>query len=218
MKRTLIIFAKEPQRGKVKTRMLSYLSHNKCLGLYKALLRDSIDIAKKVKVGKKVLAYHAGKGDPSYLSRIRRDFILYRQKGRNLGEKMHNAFLYEESKAGAKTIIIGSDSPTLPPSYIELAFRMLDKKDVVLGPSSDGGYYLVGLKRPCSALFKGIKWSTDTVFSETAKRARRLHRSIGMLKIVYDIDSPGDLALLRSELRQQKHKRNAKWTRKFLKV
>ena len=218
MKRTLIIFAKEPQLGKVKTRMSGCLSDYRCLGLCKALLRDSLNIARKVKAAKKILAYDTNKRKASYLIRVGKGFILYKQDGMDLGQKMYNAFLYAKDITSSKTIIIGSDSPTLPISYIEAAFRLLDKKDVVLGPALDGGYYLIGLTNPCYGLFKGIKWSTDTVLKETIRRARELNKSVAMLKTLHDIDEHKDLILLRSTLKKKKRKVKAIWTRRFLKI
>jgi len=218
MKQALIIFTKEPEIGKVKTRITPFLSESKCLSLYKAFLKDSLSLGKKVTADMKILAYDSGKAKPTYLSRLGKDFNLHKQKGRSLGEKMHDAFLHAKDKKASKIVMIGTDCPTFPKSYIEKAFRMLDKKDVVLGPALDGGYYLMGLKKPCFALFRGIKWSTNSVLKDTIHRARKFHNRIGMLKAVRDIDKPEDLIALKSELKKQKHKKNAKWTRKFLKI
>ncbi|MFC1708929.1 TIGR04282 family arsenosugar biosynthesis glycosyltransferase [Candidatus Omnitrophota bacterium] len=216
MKRCLIIFAKEPQKGKVKTRLKSCLSDTQCLNLYKAFLKDTFDLAKSIKCDLKVLAYDLGCSSPYYLKKAGRSFQLYEQQGRSLGQKMHNAF--KSIKGGDfKLVIIGSDSPTLPAIFIEDAFKRLDNNDLVLGPTFDGGYYLVGLKKPCLAIFKGIKWSSSYVLDGTLRNARKLGKKISILKSWYDIDEPRDMAYLKKDLKDKK-KNIAQWTRRFLKI
>lgn len=217
MKRCLIIFAREPQKGRVKTRLKDCLSTRQCLNLYKAFLKDTIDIAKNIKCEDRILAYESI-GKPQYLKKIARPFRLYKQKGRNLGDKMHNAFKFAVNNKATKVVIIGSDSPTLPPGYIEEAFRRLDRNDVVVGPSYDYGYYLIGLKKACFGIFKSIQWSSDRVFAQTAKNARRLNKKIAILDKWYDIDKAETLTYLKQDLKKQKDKSVARWTRKFLKI
>ncbi len=215
MKRTLIIFAKEPEKGKVKTRLKKYFSEPQLLNLYKAFLKDTSQIADKVDCEEKILAFAATK-KPRYLKQVARDLKLYRQKGRDLGQRMYNAFVHTKDKRAGKTIIIGSDSPTLPAIIINRAFWKLDKCDVVLGPSIDGGYYLIGLKEPCSGLFKGVIWSSDQVLNETRKRARQLNKKVAMLDKWYDVDDSKTLARLIHDLGMKKHRHAAGWTRRFL--
>jgi len=195
MKRALIVFAKEPTRGRVKTRLTPYLSERRCLQLYKELLQDTVNVARKIQCSRKIVAYDALDSKTPFLKTIASDFELYRQRGKDLGAKMSDAFT-AFIKNGAKVVIIGSDLPRLPPRYINRAFRELSKNDVVLGPAYDGGYYLIGLKQPCAKMFEGIHWSSGSVFDDTLKKARRFKKKAAILDFWYDIDTPEDLKYL----------------------
>lgn len=216
MKNCLIIFAKEPCAGKVKTRLQRCLSKDMCVKLYKAFLKDTLELANAMKCFDKVLAYDSPTLEPKYLKTIARDFIFYKQKGRNLGEKMHNAFKFAKKRNKDKIVIIGSDSPNLPLSYVKDGYRRLDRNEIVLGPSYDGGYYLVGLKEPCVGVFRGVKWSSKTALDDTVKNAQRLNKKIVLLSKWYDVDDSVGLLCLKRDLIIDK--KAALWTRKLLKI
>lgn len=216
MKRFLIVFVKEPQKGKVKTRLEGCLSQEQCLNLYKAFLRDTIELARKVKCQVRVLAYESNGENPDYLKKIAHGFTFYKQKGKNLGLRMHNAFRFASRNGSTRTVIIGSDSPTLPLGYINAAFDKLSRNDLVLGPSFDGGYYLIGLKKPCLGLFKGIRWSSQSVLEQTYNNATQIKKKIVSLEKFSDVDEPEDLARLKKYFR--KNKNAARWTQRFLKA
>lgn len=215
MKRFLIVFAKEPEKGRVKTRLGKCFPNAQLLNLYKAFLKDTLDTAEKVDCEEKILAYSAS-GEPRYLKSISRNFKFYAQRGRNLGKRMHNAFMYTKDKGAKKAVIIGSDSPDLSAGIINNAFQRLDKYDFVLGPSYDGGYYLIGLKKPEPCIFEGIRWSTPDVFEDTVKKARKMNKKIFVLKKWYDIDNLKSLGRLVCELKRNRRKDTAKWTKRFL--
>lgn len=196
MKRVLIIFAKEPKKGAVKTRLLEAFSEEKCLLLYKEFLRNTVDLARNIKCSQRIIAYDSGNQMPLFLKKIAGEFEFYQQEGSDLGEKMFNAFKSFSAK-NIKTVIIGSDSPYLPRVYLNKAFDELDKNDLVLGPAYDGGYYLIGLKRPCKKIFQNIKWSSRGVFKATLKKAKRLKKRAAVLDFWYDIDTPEDLKYLK---------------------
>ena len=145
----LVVFAKEPRLGRVKTRLRDVLTNRQCLGLYKAFLKDTKAMIDRVDCPLKILAYDSFHREPRYLKEIFSKFIFYQQKGKDLGERMHKAFQCAQKLGAEKTVLIGSDVPELPPQYIQEAFIELNKNDFVLGPSEDGGYYLIGLKIPC---------------------------------------------------------------------
>lgn len=197
-KNCLIIFAKEPEIGRVKTRLSKYLSKAQCLNIYKAFLKDTIALSGKINCDCKVLAYESNGKSPEYLKKAAKDFLFYRQTGKDLGEKMHNAFKFANKNNMQKTVIIGSDSPDLPSQYIKDAFARLNKKDVVIGPSSDGGYYLIGLNKPCLGLFKNIKWSKADVLEKSIEKSRKLNMKLSVLKTWYDVDEPETLRKLKS--------------------
>lgn len=216
MKGCLIVFAKEPKKGKVKTRLQEYLTKNLCLNLYKAFLRDTLHITEKVACEYKILAYDSHGGSHKYLKKIAPRYTFYKQKGDSLGERMHNAFKFAKDAGASKIIIIGSDSPTLPASSIRKAFGLLDRADLVLGPSLDGGYYLIGLKSLLPGLFEGVVFSSPTVLKDTLKNAQKLKQSIALLDKEYDIDEIGDLLRLKNDLGKPKHRNTAQWTRKCM--
>lgn len=216
MKDCLIVFAKEPKADKVKTRLQRHLSPCMCIKLYKAFLKDTLELARAIKCPNKVLAYESSAPAPKYLKTIARDFIFHKQEGRNLGEKMHHAFRFAKRNKCDSIIIMGSDSPNLPAKYIREAYRRLVENDIILGPSYDGGYYLVGLKEPCVGIFKGVRWSSETVLEDTVKNARFLRKKVSVLKKWYDVDDYVGLNLLKEDLK--KDKKAAMWTRKLLKI
>src|SRR3989338_1648464 len=216
MKDCLIIFAREPKAGKVKTRMQGHLSLDMCVKLYKAFLKDALELARALKCSDKVLAYESSEPEPGYLKTIAWGFLFHKQEGKNLGEKMYHAFRFAKRNKCDKTIIIGSDSPNLHAEYIKDAYRRLGKNDIILGPAQDGGYYLVGLKNPCKGIFKGIKWSSKTVLEDTLKNARNMSKKVWILKKWYDVDDPIGLVRLKSDLK--KEKKAAPWTRRLLKI
>ena len=152
----------------------------------------TLEAAQGVDIDEKYLAYEGDK-DPVFLGKIKGDFLLFRQRGRDLGEKMHNAFLYSQKKGNHMSVMIGTDAPDMPVEFINAAFESLSAHDIVLGPASDGGYYLIGLKEPDADLFPGVQWGGNKVMSRTIKNARKLNKSVSLLEKWYDIDTFSDL-------------------------
>ena len=131
---------------------------------------------------------------------------------------MHNAFVFAQAKGATSAVIIGSDSPTLPAFLIDQAFLKLERNDLVLGPTQDGGYYLIGLKEPCAGIFREISWSSNYVFSETLKRAKQYKKKVAILNQWYDIDDEKSLNYLIKDLRESKAKAAAVFSRKALAI
>jgi uncharacterized protein len=216
VKRTLIIFVKSPIPGDVKTRLIPYLSSSEAADLYKCFVADIIKNISQISLPVKVqVAYqpHAKAADLSWLGR-KNTPELFNQDGRSLGERLIHAFGVAFGRGSQHVVIIGSDSPTLPKVYVEQAFSALKEADVVLGPAKDGGYYLIGLSRPCLKLFEDVSWSTDQVFERTAQNAQAQGYSLRVLPAHYDIDTIDDLHLLHKELSLLGHQAPA--TKKFL--
>jgi len=218
MKRRLIIFAKEPQEGLVKTRLRSLLSAKECSDLYKAFLKDTVSVAKRAACGERVIAYESFGRSPQFLKKMAPQFKFYRQRGADLGERMHNAFSDLNELRGWKTVIIGSDIPSIQDTLINDAFAYLETYDAVFGSSGDGGYYLVGINKPCGGLFKGIKWSSSVVMRQTLKKCIQLKLKARPIGTHDDVDSPEALARLKNSLKNSPDKKTAKWTRRFLKI
>lgn len=216
MSRVLIVFAKEPIHGRVKTRLNGCFLDVDLVRLYKAFVKDTLTIARKVRGTKKILAF-SSVGYPRFLKTISVGFELIEQEGRNLGERMFNAFVYAREIGAEKTVIIGTDSPTLPRGTIEKAFKTLDRKDMVLGPSFDGGYYLIGMKNPCRKIFNGIRWSSSAVLRKTINNAKATCKETALIDEWYDIDDRKGLDRLRRCLSVTTCRKFAKNTKKFLK-
>jgi len=126
---------------------------------------------------------------------------VYEQRQEGMGERLCGAFEDAFARGACNPVLIGSDSPTLPGELIASASRALEAHDVVIGPAVDGGYYLIGLRRPCPRLFEGIDWSTDRVLAQTQQRAREAGLAVFYLPYWYDIDTAADLELLKQDAR-----------------
>ena len=190
---TIIIFAKAPVPGQVKTRLQSHLSAEECADLHSSFILHVIDIARSVEGATIFLACHPGTDHP-FFHKISDLFgiKLIRQSGANLGEKMSNAIEYAIEEGFKKVLIVGSDSPDLPAEYIREGIKALDTKDMVIGPSVDGGYYLIGGK-VILPVFDDIPWSSSDVFKITLERAMKFGISYSVLPEWYDIDTWDDL-------------------------
>lgn len=203
-KRCLIVFAREPQKNKVKTRLAKELSGKKIKRLYQAFIADTLNLARTAKCSQRVLAY-VSEGYPRYLRKNSSGFLFYRQQGKTLGERMMNAFAdFVDEESLCPMLIIGTDSPHLPVSLIEQAFRALKHNDMVLGPTQDGGFYLIGMRYPDGRVFKRVVWSSDSVFERTMDNAKKGNKKVKPLKLFFDIDTPDDLKNLRNYLLKTK--------------
>lgn len=220
MNQCLVIFAKEPEKGRVKTRLRGFLSERECLRLYQAFLKDTLELFKAFPYHHKVLAYDCRSGNPRYLKKIVQIFApavtFYKQKGKDLGQRMHLAFVFSQEINSDQTVMIGSDSPNLPVKYIQEAYKKLNHADVVLGPCQDGGFYLIGLNKPSAGIFRNVPWSSPSVLGAVIKNSGRLNKKVELLKEWYDIDTPQALNRLTRDLK--KNKQTAPWTSKLLKI
>ena len=120
------------------------------------------------------------------------------QIGHSLGERMQHAFNKNFTDKPRKIILIGTDCPALSSSIISMALDGLTKHNLVIGPSHDGGYFLIGLKQSCDSLFHNIDWGTDTVLSQTIHKAEQNNLLVHTLEYQHDIDQPEDLQYLRN--------------------
>lgn len=194
----LIIFAKAPVPGKVKTRLQPHLSAEQCASLHESFITDTLSIAREIEGADIFLACHPGVEHPFFL-KVARDFgiRLTAQRGNDLGERMDNAIKWGLEMRYGKVIVIGSDSPDLPPDYIRDGFEMLDSSEMVLGPSRDGGYYLIGGRKQLP-VFYDVPWSSSRVFGTTLEIARKKGITFSILREWYDIDTCEDLERFRA--------------------
>lgn len=212
MSKLLILFAKAPEPGSVKTRLSPKLSLSDAAKLQEAFINDLLDTTKQLSESgaiQNAIACAPEIGHPFFRrcgEKYNLRFIL--QKGTDLGERMRNAFLWGFKNAFEKVVIIGCDSPTLPATFIQQAFEKLSDTDLVLGPSLDGGYYLIGAgkidkekRKNLPALFTGLAWGTETVLTHTLKLLNASDFTYFLLPFWYDIDDPSDLAFLKEHLK-----------------
>lgn len=184
----LLIFTRNPQLGKVKTRLAKTIGDEKALEVYNDLLHHTMTETQYLKCDKFVF----------YDENIELNDIwsinFYEKKlqfGADLGAKMQNAFQHIFDLGYKNCVIIGSDLFDLEATYINLAFEKLEDKEVAIGPAEDGGYYLLGLKKVIPSIFKNKNWGTNTVLKETLKDLKN-HTTV-LLKTLNDIDTFEDL-------------------------
>jgi uncharacterized protein len=198
----IAVMAKAPQPSQVKTRLVPPLSYESAAELYRCLLLDKLQQVAEIPGIDPYLAYTPIEARPSMLAVLPDSFTLIPQAGSTLGDRLHrlSAILLERGHPAA--ILIDSDSPTLPTPYLLDAIAQLQNRatDLVLGPAEDGGYYLIGLKSPCRALFDNILWSGPTVLADTLRRAATQQLQVAMLPSWFDVDTPDDLVRLRRDL------------------
>jgi uncharacterized protein len=199
----LIIFLKEPKFGWVKTRLQPEFSPAESLVFYKAMVEDLIDQFNDVKFCDLKLYFWPQTSKSIFEKWLGKDFDLSPQKGDNIGDKMHNAFVENFKKKYKKVVLIGSDIPTLDMTTIIRAFTNLDNYDVTLGPCVDGGYYLIGLNKPDSALFQNIDWSTNNVLNQTINNVKQRNLDLYQLEVKYDIDRYSDIKVLWEHLKKR---------------
>ena len=195
-----VIMAKEPAAGRTKTRLCPPLSPFDAAGLYEALLHDTIALVSSVRGVRLAVAVTPASAIPAFRLRVPHDALLLPVEGGDIGGCLSQATARLFAEGFSPVIAVNSDGPTLPSVYLERAEALLDRHDVVLGPSEDGGYYLVGLRHPAPGLFQGIDWSTCRVLSQTRVRADALGLSVALLPSWYDVDTGADLDRLRAEI------------------
>jgi hypothetical protein len=190
---SLIIFLRHPKNGQVKTRLAKKTSQDFATKFYKSCAEHIIQTTKKVSSINRFVFYSDQSQKKDVISWLGDKFIFIPQDGDNLGSRMKNAFNYVFNIRAQKTIIIGTDIPELNKELLKDAFSYLDKNDVVIGPSKDGGYYLLGIKKMYPELFDGIEYSTSSVLSETIVRVKDAELSYHLLPVLSDVDTKEDL-------------------------
>ncbi|MFC1807964.1 TIGR04282 family arsenosugar biosynthesis glycosyltransferase [Candidatus Omnitrophota bacterium] len=188
----LIIFAKYPAPGKVKTRLAKEIGKEKAALLYASFVKSIVERTRS-RYYKQVIFFSPSNRKKEFKDWLGRDIEFTAQKGSDLGARMADAFKISFSKNAEKVIIIGTDSPHIDNKRIEQAFKMLRKHEAVIGPSQDGGYYLLGLSRFTPKVFGGISWSTDKVFDQSVNILENERISYSILPAGFDIDVAGDL-------------------------
>lgn len=201
----LAVMTKAPRAGQVKTRLTPPLTAEEAATLNTCFLRDTtaaIANAARAGLAQGIAVYTPVGAEGDYGRILPAEFQLVPQRGEALGERITLAFEDLFSLGFESVCLIGSDSPTLPPQAFSQAAQILSVPgdQLVLGPTDDGGYYLIGLKKPHGSLFEGIHWSTERVLEQTRKKANAINLESHLLMTWYDVDDWSSLRRLCREL------------------
>ena len=196
--KAVILFARDLILGQVKTRLSSLFDDETILRLYTCFVEDSLEKIRQVDNADCFVGISPSNISGFFNGIEDSDTRLFIQQGENLGDKMRQAFVDRFADGYKKVVIIGSDSPSLPVSYINQALN--SDKDLMLGPSTDGGYYLIAMTGKVSEVFDGIAWGTEQVLDETLNRVKKAGVSLELLPVWYDVDFPEDLKFLKTHL------------------
>ena len=191
---------RNPEKGKVKTRLAKDIGEDQALSVYHKLLNYTKEITKRLNCEKAV--YYSDYVDDNDLW----DNMIYDkhlQQGQNLGERMQDALSRAFAEGKERVVIIGSDCMELESYMIKEAFAVLDSNDVVIGPARDGGYYLLGMKKFLPTLFEGKPWSSENLLMDTILDLKKMDANYYLLKTLNDIDTIDDLHQL-SKFQEQK--------------
>jgi len=201
MQRMLLVVAKRPAAGQTKTRLCPPLTGAAAAALYTCFLRDTLDLMRQVPDVGRGIAY-LPEAALDYFAILAPDMQLSLQQGVDLGQRLDHLLSAALEAGASQAVVMDSDSPTLPADYLMQAFAALSgPNDVVLGPCEDGGYYLIGLKRPQPRLLRDVQMSTPYVVRDTLALAEQLGLQVALLPTWYDVDTVAELDRLRAELR-----------------
>ena len=199
MKKAMICFTRVPKPGVTKTRLLPILTGDQCAELHTAFLTDLAAVYSRAAAD----LYVAYTEDPNWetlksLFPEARGF--FPQAGADLGEKMYNALCHVLSLGYEAVVLTGADLPLMGASHLESGFAALENADIALGPTSDGGYYLVGMKAPHRAIFENQRYGGATVLENTVAAANHAGLQLALASVCDDVDTPEDLRALTARL------------------
>jgi rSAM/selenodomain-associated transferase 1 len=195
----LVVMAKAPLPRRSKTRLVPPLTFEEAAALAQALLIDQLDHLANFRGTELFVAFMPENSAPFFHALVPQGFSCFPQGGECLGERMRQAFQSLFARGFGNVILIGSDLPPIPFEVFNRAYVSLSAKcDVVLGPTEDGGYYLIGMKRLVSCIFEGIIWSRADVLNRTLEKINRAGLSYELLPTSQDVDTPQDLLRLYS--------------------
>ena len=183
----VLVFQKNAILGKVKTRLASGMGELRALEIYRHLIQSTYSVLEDVSAP--VWTYYSDFIPETVNPPIAKSFV---QEGHDLGERMANAFARSFESGMEKVVLIGTDCPSLQSQHLNQAFEALIHSDLVLGPATDGGYYLIGMKRKADYLFEGISWSSAEVLSQTLAVASANGLDFTLLDELSDIDTQED--------------------------
>lgn len=191
-KNLLVIFVKNPEINKVKTRLAKSVGGQNALMIYRKLLEHTHKVTSALKTPADKQVWYSSRIDRTDLWETG-DYEKHLQQGETLGKRMEKAFEDAFETGYARVVIIGSDCPGLETTHLEAAFQHLNEQGAVIGPAEDGGYYLLGMTEFLPSVFRNITWSEPTVLQQTKERLTGEGLSIYELETLNDIDTAEDL-------------------------
>jgi uncharacterized protein len=211
------IMAKAPRPGAVKTRLCPPLVAAEAAALYRCFLLDKIAAVRALVDAQPVLAYTPDEARAEFAA-LAPDFALVPQRGPDLGARLHATLAGLLAAGHCGAIAVDSDTPTLPREFLQQAVDCLTRPgpDVVLGPTEDGGYYLIGVRAAHQALFDAVPWSTSAVLEITLRQAAAAGLKAVCLPAWFDVDTPDDLRRLQTMLNDSAATAAAGQTGRFL--
>ncbi|MFQ5739251.1 MAG: TIGR04282 family arsenosugar biosynthesis glycosyltransferase, partial [Acidobacteriota bacterium] len=200
MNEALVIFARYPRLGCVKTRLNSHLSPQESLRLYQAFLLDTVERTASLRPRRFLYLGDGSRRETAEFARDHHfpaDLEMRPQRGGDLGERLWNAYLDLCGRFG-RIVFVGTDTPSLPLAYITQAFEKLGQVPIAIGPVEDGGYYLLGVSESRRELFHGVDWGTGSVLQQTLDRLPK--QDYVLLPAWHDVDTPADLKRLKRDV------------------
>lgn len=194
MKKAVICFTRVPRPGKTKTRLMPALSPRQCAGLHWAFLQDLAEMYAGLDA--ELFVAHTEDPDWEALKPVFPGARFFPQQGDGLGAKMDHALRYVLSLGYDAAVLTGADLPAMTAAHLNSGFAALERADLAIGPTPDGGYYLVGTKAPCTAIFDNQRYGGSTVYENTLAAARHAGFTVVRALPCGDVDTPGDLRSL----------------------
>jgi rSAM/selenodomain-associated transferase 1 len=194
----IVVFVRYPEPGRTKTRLIPAIGAEKAAALHRFLAERVLSVIREWSGRRTVSVEIRYEGaDETRMREWMGSGLVYNvQRGSDIGERMQNAFEDAFNEKFNQVIIVGTDLPFLDSEILESALNLLNTRDLVLGPATDGGYYLIGLKAPVPLLFRDISWGTDRVLDRTVHAASSLGMTIAFARALDDVDRPEDLQKL----------------------
>lgn len=200
----LVIFAKPPVPGRVKTRLLVTLSPSQAAALHRACLQDTLALLAAVPACSRWLMVAGSNEEARVLAHemgLGAGWNVCTQFGRDLGARLERAMGRLFAAGTRRVLVVGTDAPWIGPQRLRQALQCLEADDVVIGPAADGGYYLVGARRPVGEIFRGVPWGRSQVMAATRRTLEESRIHFRLLRPDFDLDRPADLARAAEMLR-----------------
>ncbi len=191
MKNAVICFTRVPKPGLTKTRLLPVLTPEQCATLHWAFLKDLAELYRKTEAH--LFVAHVPDPDWEELKSVFPSAGYLPQKGADLGEKMYRAIRKVLDLGYSSVVLTGADLPAMTAEHLKSGFAALEENDIVIGPTSDGGYYLIGMKKPCRDVFRVEGYGGTSVFENTVAAAQNAGLTVGFAAGCDDVDTPEDL-------------------------